>query len=100
MPRRARPTPGDRRQAQYEGRYAAAQRYLADLRARIGPAYPLGLTSLAYVFQHRAFPYSVFLGPDGAQFNLPQMYWKDIGVSVPSVFATTYAVHWTFGATH
>lgn len=84
-------------EAQYEGRYAAAQRYLADLRARIGAAYPLGLTSLAYVFQHPAFPYSVFLGPEGAQFNLPQMYWKDIGVSVNGVFATTYAGNDIYG---
>jgi hypothetical protein len=32
----------------------------------------------------------VFLGPNGAQYNLPQMYWADIGTSVPSVFAVTY----------
>jgi hypothetical protein len=84
-------------EAQYEGRYAAAQRYLADLRAKIGAAYPLGLTSLAYASLHPAFPYSVFLGPGGAQFNLPQMYWRDIGVSVNSVFATTYASNDIYG---
>jgi peptidoglycan hydrolase-like protein with peptidoglycan-binding domain len=84
-------------EAQYEGRYAAAQRYLADLRAKVGAAYPLGLTSLAFVSQHLAFPYSVFLGPGGAQFNLPQMYWKDIGVSVNSVFAITYAANDIYG---
>ena len=38
-----------------------------------------------------AFPYSVFLGPGGAQYNAPQMYWKDIGTSVDTVFSHTYA---------
>ena len=32
----------------------------------------------------------MFLGPGGAQFNLPQMYWKDIGQSVDTVYANTY----------
>ena len=66
-------------EAEYEGHYAAAQTYLTDLRAKIGSAYPLGLASFPYVNYHPTFPYSVFLGPEGAQFNLPQMYWKDIG---------------------
>jgi len=77
-------------EAEYEGRYAAAQTYLADLRAKIGSAYPLGLASFPYVSYHPTFPYSVFLGPEGAQFNLPQMYWKDIGQSVDTVYANTY----------
>ena len=77
-------------EAEYEGHYAAAQTYLADLRAKIGSAYPLGLASFPYVSYHPTFPYSVFLGPEGAQFNLPQMYWKDIGQSVDTVYANTY----------
>ncbi|HTR89810.1 MAG TPA: hypothetical protein VMG62_06840, partial [Solirubrobacteraceae bacterium] len=77
-------------EAQYEGRYGAAQTYISDLRAKIGPAYPLGLASFPYVYYHTAFPYSVFLGPNGAQFNAPQMYWKDIGDSVDTVYANTY----------
>ena len=28
---------------------------------------------------HPAFPYSVFLAPGAAEFNLPQVYWKAIG---------------------
>ena len=75
----------------YEGRYAAAQRYLVALRAAIGPAYPLGLTTFPYVDYHPSFPYSVFLGPGGAQGNLPQVYWKDIGASVDAVSARTVA---------
>ena len=77
-------------EAEYEGHYAAAQTYLSDLRAKIGGEYPLGLASFPYVSYHPTFPYSVFLGPGGAQFNLPQMYWKDIGVSVDTVYANTY----------
>jgi len=75
----------------YEGRYAAAQRYLAALRSAVGGSYPLGLTSFPYVDYHPNFPYSVFLGPGGAQGNLPQVYWKDIGASVDAVSARTVA---------
>jgi hypothetical protein len=39
---------------------------------------------------HPAYPYSVFLGPKGAQFNLPQMYWGAIGVSVKEIYRRTY----------
>ncbi len=77
-------------EAQYEGKYAAAQTYITDLRAKIGATYPLALASFPYVNYHSSFPYSVFLGPGGAQFNAPQMYWHDIGVSVDTVYANTY----------
>jgi len=77
-------------EGEYEGRYGAAQTYIADLRAKIGPAYPLGLASFPYVYDHTSFPYSVLLGPNGAQFNAPQMYWKDIGNSVDTAYANTY----------
>jgi peptidoglycan hydrolase-like protein with peptidoglycan-binding domain len=77
-------------EGEYEGRYASAQTYIDDLRAKIGPTYPLALASFPYVFDHPSFPYSVFLGPGGAQYNVPQMYWKDIGQSVDTVYANTY----------
>jgi hypothetical protein len=77
-------------EAEYEGHYAAAQTYIAELRARIGPSYPLALASFPYVSYHPSLPYSVFLGPGGAQFNAPQMYWKAIGTSVDTVYANTY----------
>ena len=77
-------------EAEYEGKYAAAQTYIADLRAKIGATYPLALASFPYVSYHGSFPYSVFMGPGGAQFNAPQMYWKDIGTSVDTVYANTY----------
>ena len=77
-------------EAEYEGRYAAAQTYIADLRAKIGAEYPLGLASFPYNWDHASFPYSVFLGPGGAQYNAPQMYWHDIGQSVDTVYANTW----------
>jgi Putative peptidoglycan binding domain len=84
-------------EAEYEGHYAAAQTYIDDLRAKIGPTYPLGLASFPYVFDHPTFPYSVFLGPGGAQYNVPQMYWKDIGQSVDTVYANTYIANRVYG---
>jgi peptidoglycan hydrolase-like protein with peptidoglycan-binding domain len=77
-------------ESQYEGHYGAAQRYIETLRAKVGPAYPIGLASFPYVDYHESEPYSVFLGPNGAQFNAPQMYWRDIGTSVANVYAHTY----------
>jgi Putative peptidoglycan binding domain len=77
-------------EAEYEGHYAAAQQYMETLRAKVGAGYPIGLASFPYVDYHESFPYSVFLGPGGAQFNAPQMYWKDIGVSVAHIFEVTY----------
>ncbi|HEV2787060.1 MAG TPA: peptidoglycan-binding domain-containing protein, partial [Solirubrobacteraceae bacterium] len=75
----------------YEGRYAAAQRYVAALRAAVGPDYPVGFTSFPYVDYHPRMPYSVFLGPGGAQANIPQVYWKAIGGTVDAVSAKTVA---------
>jgi hypothetical protein len=82
----------------YEGRYASAQRYMAALRGAIGAAYPLAMTSFPYVDYHPGFPYSVFLGPGGAQANLPQVYWKAIGGSVDAVSAKTVAQNRIYGA--
>jgi hypothetical protein len=75
---------------QYEGKYRAAQLYIAQLRRAIGRSFPVALAGFPYVDYHPAFPYSVFLGPGGAQYSLPQMYWRDIGTSVDNVYAHTY----------
>ncbi|MFI5005679.1 MAG: peptidoglycan-binding protein [Solirubrobacterales bacterium] len=84
-------------ESQYEGLYGAAQRYIAALRAKVGPTYPLGLASFPYVSYHPSFPFSVFLGSNGAQFNAPQMYWHDIGTSVGGVFVKTYEQNLIYG---
>jgi len=81
----------------YEGRYAAAQRYVAALRAAVGREYPVGFTSFPYVDYHPRLPYSVFLGPGGAQANMPQVYWKAIGGSVDAVSAKTVANNRIYG---
>src|SRR5437764_11837444 len=44
-------------EAEYEGRYAAAQTYVRNLRAKVGAAYPVGLASFPYVSYHPALPY-------------------------------------------
>ena len=84
-------------ETQYEGKYAAAQQYVAALRASLGPAYPIGLTSFPYVDYHPRLPYSVFLAPGAAQANLPQVYWKDIGGTVDAVSAHTLAANRIYG---
>jgi hypothetical protein len=77
-------------ESHYEGRYAQASTYVTRLRASVGDDYPLGLASFPYVQYHPGFPYSVFLGPGGAEFNLPQIYWRAIGTTVDKAIATTY----------
>jgi hypothetical protein len=77
-------------ESQYEGKYISAQTYVTKLRSLIGGGFPVALAGFPYVDFHPAFPYSVFLGPGGAQYNVPQMYWKDIGVTVDTVYAHTY----------
>lgn len=78
-------------ESEYEGKYISAQTYIQRLRSRVGANYPLALAGFPYVDYHPGFPYSVFLGPSGAQYNAPQMYWKDIGTTTDAVFAHTYA---------
>ncbi|MGE5636965.1 MAG: peptidoglycan-binding domain-containing protein, partial [Nocardioidaceae bacterium] len=84
-------------EGQYEGRYAQAQTYVGALRAALGADYPLALAGFPYVDYHPAFPFSVFLGPGGAQANLPQMYWRAIGTSVDGVYAHTLPVNRVYG---
>ena len=77
-------------EGEYQGRYAAAQTYLTELRTLVGASFPLGLASFPYVDYHPSFPYSVFLGPGGAQYNVPQMYWRDIGTTTDAVYSHTW----------
>ncbi len=84
-------------ESDYEGKYASAERYLRALRARIGETFPVALAGFPYVDYHPAFPYSVFFGPGGAQYNQPQMYWKAIGTSVRTVYEHTYLFNRIWG---
>jgi hypothetical protein len=77
-------------ESQYQGKYVQAQTYVRTLRKLIGARFPVALAGFPYIDDHPAFPYSVFLGPGGAQVNAPQMYWRDIGTTVAAVYAHTY----------
>ena len=72
-------------ESEYEGKYVQAQTVHA--RCATGSARPSRSRwpGFPYVDYHPSFPYSVFLGPGGAQYNAPQMYWQAIGTrSTPS----------------
>jgi hypothetical protein len=84
-------------EGEYEGKYAAADRYIRTLRAEIGENFPLSLAAFPYVDYHPSFPYSVFFGPGGATYSQPQMYWKAIGTSVRQVFEHTYLYNRIYG---
>src|SRR5947209_10751901 len=84
-------------EAQYEGKYSAAIKYMRKLRSKAGKHYPIGLAGFPYVDYHPSFPYSVFLGPGGAQFNVPQVYWKEIGGGVDAVTDHAYRFNRPYG---
>jgi hypothetical protein len=84
-------------ESEYEGKYTQAQTYITQLRRQIGTTFPVALAGFPYIDYHPAFPYSVFLGPGGAQYNVPQMYWVDIGTTVAYVYSHTYAFNRLYG---
>ena len=84
-------------ETEYEGRYRAADTYVDKLRHKIGRKFPTALASFPYVDYHPAFPYSVFLGPGGSRFNLPQVYWHAIGVSVGEADRHTIRTNRVYG---
>jgi putative peptidoglycan binding protein len=77
-------------ESSYEGRYTSAEHYIDELRSLVGPDFPLALSSFPFVDYHPAFPYSVFLAPGAAQYNLPQLYWHTIGTSVKKGYSHTF----------
>ena len=82
---------------EYEGRYAQAARYVNALRDAVGEEFPVALTSFPYIGYHLRFPYSVFLGPRGAQVNMPQLYWKLLGTNPGGAFARSWALNAVYG---
>jgi hypothetical protein len=84
-------------EGQYDGRYGAAQAFVKALRTQLGGRFPIGLAGQAEVLQHPTFPYSVFLGPGGFDFDLPQMYWLELGTSVDATYAATIGVNSIYG---
>lgn len=81
----------------YKGRYKAATTYMRELRKRVGNSFPLGFTSFPYVSFHTTVPYSVFLGARGAQVNMPQVYWRDIGTTVTTAMTRTWRENRIYG---
>ena len=77
-------------EAEYEGNYSGADRYIRALRKRVGKNFRIAVSSFPYTDYHPAFPYSVFLGPGAATDNLPQIYWKAIGDSVREAVEHTW----------
>ena len=82
----------------YKDRYKRVQRYMRALRARVGPTYPIGMTSFPYVDYHGPFPYTAFFtGPDAANFNMPQVYWKAFRTSAAKAVDRTIRWNRIFG---
>jgi hypothetical protein len=84
-------------EVEYEGRYAAARRYLQTLRRGLGPRFPLGVAGWPYADYHPGYPLSVFLGPRGATANIPQVYWRTIGDPVDVAVAHTWRTNGPYG---
>ena len=84
-------------EGQYEGRYPQASFYMSTLRSLVGADYPVALASFPYTDYHPALPFSVFLGPGGAQYNVPQLYWKDIGTTVDQGYIHTWVWNRIYG---
>ena len=85
-------------ETQYEGKYAAgAAVHGARCARRSGRPTRSASRRFPYVDYHPRLPYSVFLGPGGAQANLPQVYWKDIGGTVDAVSGHTLAHNRIYG---
>jgi hypothetical protein len=81
----------------YKGKYSSAASYMKELRRRVGNSFPLGFTSFPYVSFHTTLPYSVFLGTKGAQVNMPQVYWRDIGTTVTTAMTRTWRENRIYG---
>jgi hypothetical protein len=84
-------------EGQYDGRYGAAQLFVREVRAQLGPNFPIGLAGQAEISEHPTFPYSVFLGPGAFNFDLPQIYWRDLGLSVDRAFLASIGANTIYG---
>ena len=81
----------------YEKRYGQAQAYVHALRSGLGARVPIGLAGQPEILEHPEFPYSVFLGPGGFDFDMPLLYWRDLGLSVAAAYAHVLPVNAVYG---
>jgi len=84
-------------ETEYEGRPRAAWYYTHELRSLTSSKWTIGLSTFPYLKYHASFPYRVFLRRGAATVNLPQMYWRDIGVSPAKIVRDTYKVNRNLG---
>ncbi len=81
----------------YDKRYGQAQSYVHALRAALGSRFPIALAGQPEILEHPQFPYSVFLGPGGFDFDMPLLYWRDLGLSVAAAFADVLGLNAIYG---
>jgi Putative peptidoglycan binding domain len=81
----------------YEKRYGQAQSYVQALRAALGAGFPIALAGQPEILEHPRFPYSVFLGPGGFGFDMPLLYWRDLGLSVAGAYADVLGMNAIYG---
>ncbi len=81
----------------YDKRYGQAQAYVHALRSGLGTRFPIALAGQAEVLEHPEFPYSVFLGPGGFDYDMPLLYWRDLGLSVPAAYLQALPVNAIYG---
>ncbi len=84
-------------EGQYDSSYGPAQAFVHALRGALGGAFPIALAGQAETLQHPQFPYSVFLGPGAFQLDMPQMYWRDLGLTVPGAYSVAVAENALYG---
>jgi hypothetical protein len=84
-------------EGQYDKLYGPAQQFVHALRSQLGAHFPIGLAGQAEVAQHPTFPYSVFLGPGAFDVALPQVYWREFGVSVDSALLAAIGENSIYG---
>jgi len=84
-------------ETEYEGRPTAARVYTRELRRMTSQRWLIGLSTFPYLKYHSKFPYRTFLRRGAATVNLPQMYWRDIGVSPAQVVRDTYKINRDLG---
>jgi peptidoglycan hydrolase-like protein with peptidoglycan-binding domain len=81
----------------YDSRYGPAQAFVRALRSALGGAFPIALAGQAETLQHPKFPYSVLLGPGAFQLDMPQMYWRDLGLTVSGAYSVAVAENALYG---
>ncbi len=84
-------------EGQYDSRYGAAQAFVRALRSALGRSFPIALAGQAETFEHPKFPYSVFLGPGAFQLDMPQIYWRDLGLTVPRAYSVVIGQNALYG---